>query len=106
MVVLRFLFLTLLACALLIGCGQIDQAMKYSEQADAVAAKLEDITGIKPSTSASWENSEFREFVIEFDQIPAGIPPDEIRAHALESIKAHFNSTPEKLTVNFLDHGE
>ena len=106
MVVIRLLSLTLLACALLIGCGQIDKAMMYSEQADAVAAELEDITGIRPSTSASWKNGEFREFVVEFDQVPAGFTSDDIVAHAEASIAHHFDASPRNLKVRFVDSDE
>jgi hypothetical protein len=103
MITLRLLSLTLLACTLLIGCGQIDKAMMYWEQTEAVAAELEEITGIRPSTSASWENGEFTEFVVEFSETPAGFTSDDIVAHAEASIARHFDASPRNLKVRFVD---
>ena len=103
MVYLRLFTLTLLSCTLLIGCGQIDKAMMYWEQTEAVAAELEDITGIRPSTSANWENGEFREFVVEFSEIPAGFTRDDIVAQARTSIAHHFDASPLQLKVTFVD---
>ena len=106
MKVLRLFSLTMLSCAFLVGCGQIDKAMKYSEQTEKVAAELEEITSIRPSTSASWENGEFREFVVEFDQIPVGFTSDDIVAHADASIARHFDASPRNLKVRFVDSDE
>ena len=103
MIILRFFSLTLLACALLIGCGQIDQAVKYLEQADAVAADLEAITGIRPTTSAQWDNDEFKEFVVEFSQTPDDFSPGEVRTHARQLVATYFSSSPQQLTVKFKD---
>jgi hypothetical protein len=101
--ILRLLSLAMLSCALLIGCGQIDQTMKYLEQADAVAADLEAITGIKPTTSAQWENDEFKEFVVEFSQTPDDFSPGELRAHARQLVATYFGSSPRQLTVLLTD---
>lgn len=103
MVYLRSLSLIVFACTVLIGCGQIDKAMMYSEQTEAVAVELEEITGIRPSTSANWENGEFREFIVEFDQIPVGFTRDDIGDHAEASIARHFDASPQHLKVTIAD---
>ncbi|MEE4295887.1 MAG: hypothetical protein V2J20_04640, partial [Wenzhouxiangella sp.] len=97
---------TIFCCTLLIGCGQIDKTMMHWEQSEAVAAELEEITGIGPSTSANWENDKFREFVVEFSRVPAGFTKDDIITQVRASFANHFDTSPQHLKVIFADSGE
>lgn len=103
MMTFRLSLLVLPLCVLLTGCEQVGTAKLRLQAADAVAAELKDLVGFKPSTRGSWENGEFKEFVIEFSQAPGRLTTDEVAAHARSAVANHFDAHPRQLTITFAD---
>jgi len=96
---MRVLMLVCLLC--LSACGQVDMARTSLERSQAVAAELKEIVGVQPSVSVRWESREFSEVLIEFDEIPPGLPTDLLAELTRAAVARHFESAPRRLKLSF-----
>lgn len=83
------------------ACGQVDMAVTSLERSQSVAAELKDIVGVQPSVSVRWESREFSEVLIEFDEVPPGLPIDLLVEQARAAVSRHFESSPRQLKLSF-----
>jgi hypothetical protein len=96
----------LTVCLVLTACKQVDDLGSGLHRAQMVAADLEDMVGLRPSTEAIWENGEFAEFVVEFSQATPGFKAEQIEKKAGSAVVNHFGASPQKLTIRFVDSGD
>jgi hypothetical protein len=85
----------------LAGCGVVDLISKGLAYSKAVAADLEQATGVKPEVGFNWHNGYLRSVTVTFPRVHAGKPLDELAGTMREVVVKEFKETPNTIVLAF-----
>ena len=94
----------ILACLMAVtlsACGPVSTMTQGWQEAQAVAADLEQSVGSKPSVGFNWRNGLLASVTINFDGVPKRKSLDEIVELSRASVKSHFKQEPNQIVVGF-----
>ena len=100
-------FVLLLACAtMLAGCDAVSTVTEGFTQSKAVAADLEQSTGVKPQVGFNWHNGRLTSVTVQFPKLYEAKPLGDLAGLVRAAVTKEFKQTPEAIVLSFaLDKG-
>ncbi|MBR1179089.1 MULTISPECIES: hypothetical protein [Bradyrhizobium] len=96
-------FVLLLACAMMLaGCDAFSTVTEGFTQSKAVAADLEQSTGVKPQVGFNWHNGRLVSVTVQFPRPYEDKPLNELAGLVREAVTSEFKQTPEHIVVAFV----
>ena len=95
-------FVLLLVCAtMLAGCDALSTVTEGFQQAKAVAADLEQSTGVKPEVGFNWRNGRLVSVTVQFPRLYEDKPLNKIAVFVRDAVAKDFKQTPEHIVIAF-----
>ena len=96
-------FVLLLACAtMLAGCDAVSTVTEGFTQSKAVAADLEQSTGVKPQVGFNWHNGRLTAVTVMFPGLYQTKPLGDLAGLVREAVTREFKQTPKHIVVAFV----
>lgn len=89
----------LVAC--LAGCGVVETMVNGFKHSQAVAANLEETTGMKPGVGFNWHNGRLVSVTVTFPHLYEAKPLRELTEVTRAAVVKEFQQTPEKIVLAF-----
>jgi len=95
-------FVLLLVCATtLAGCDALSTVTEGVKQSKAVAADLEQSTGVKPEVGFNWHNGRLVSVTIQFPRLYEDKPLNQLAGLVRDTVAKDFKQTPEHIVLAF-----
>ena len=96
-------FVLLLVCAtMLMGCdAALSTVTEGVKQAKAVAADLEQSTGVKPEVGFNWHNGRLVSVTVQFPRPYDDKPLNQLAGLVRDAVAKDFKQTPEQIVLAF-----
>jgi uncharacterized protein YceK len=97
-----FRIVIFLVCTIAIsGCDAVNTITEGTKQADAVAADLEKIIGMKPWVGLNWKNGQLTSVTVAFPQIYDAKPSQAVAEMVRDAVGKDFKQKPDNIVLSF-----
>ncbi len=98
---MRKIIAILVLASSLAACGMISTLLNGFKYANAVAADLEQATGLKPGVGFNWHNGRLVSVTVTFPKLYDAKPLRELAEVVRASVRKQFQQTPEDIELGF-----
>lgn len=98
---MRKLIAIAILAACLTGCGVAETLVNGFKHSQAVAADLEETTGMKPGVGFNWHNGRLVSVNVTFPHLYDAKPLHELADMTCSAVVKEFQQTPDKIVIAF-----